>query len=280
MRRPSFEEREAGLTAPPQLDRDQVSAELRAVMWHEFSTAMFATAQYGTIIFRHGWEEILRDKHVYRDHRLDGFPSAAKVQVELRLELSKATYPKFYGLIEFLLLHDKCPGAFEQAVERALAASRAPYRILDHDTLVPLTSDAELNAVQGALNSTALAEIQGSREHLKEAASLIAGGQWAASVRESIHAVESIALVLSPGSETLGPALKMLGHHMDLHEALKRGFSAIYGYTSDSSGIRHALLDKGDAAVDEADALFMLGACASFVSYLVSKARSASLLQS
>jgi len=65
---------------------------------------------------------------------------------------------------------------------------------------------------------------------------------------------------------------------MELHEALKRGFSAIYGFTSDESGIRHALLEKGDADVDETDALFMLSACAAFVSYLIGKGKDAGLV--
>ena len=38
------------------------------------------------------------------------------------------------------------------------------------------------------------------------------------------------------------------------------------------------MLDKGDAAVDEIDALFMIGACASFVSYLINKAKQAKVI--
>ena len=48
-------------------------------------------------------------------------------------------------------------------------------------------------------------------------------------------------------------------------------------YTNDEKGIRHALLDDGTAKVDEADALFTLGACAAFVSYLINKARMSGL---
>jgi hypothetical protein len=58
---------------------------------------------------------------------------------------------------------------------------------------------------------------------------------------------------------------------------MKAGFGSLYGYTSDEQGIRHALLEPS-SNVDDADALFMIGACAAFVSYLISKARSAGLL--
>jgi hypothetical protein len=76
----------------------------------------------------------------------------------------------------------------------------------------------------------------------------------------------------------LSKALAKLETSAGIHPALKAGFASIYGYTSDSQGIRHALLDQGAPHVDEADALFMIGACASFVSYLIHKARAAGLI--
>jgi hypothetical protein len=38
-------------------------------------------------------------------------------------------------------------------------------------------------------------------------------------------------------------------------------------------------LDKDAADVDEADAMFMIGACSAFVSYLINKARLVGLLK-
>jgi hypothetical protein len=63
-----------------------------------------------------------------------------------------------------------------------------------------------------------------------------------------------------------------------IHPALGKGFGSLYGFTSDEKGIRHALLDEPVAQVDEADALYMLGSCAAFVSYLINKARQVGLL--
>jgi hypothetical protein len=73
-------------------------------------------------------------------------------------------------------------------------------------------------------------------------------------------------------------ALAPLEQKAKIHGSLKEGFNKLYGYTSDAQGIRHALLDEGDANVDEADAFFMFGACAAFVSYLINKAQTAGLL--
>lgn len=92
-------------------------------------------------------------------------------------------------------------------------------------------------------------------------------------MRESIHAVESTARRFDPNARTLAPALKSLEKTAALHPALKRAFSNLYGYTSDEQGIRHALIDNPPGHVGQDEAVFMLGACASFSSYLARKHR-------
>lgn len=66
-------------------------------------------------------------------------------------------------------------------------------------------------------------------------------------------------------------ALKVLETKWKIHPALKEAFSKLYGYTSAEQGIRRPLVDDQNASVDEADALFMFGACSAFVTYLVEK---------
>ena len=61
--------------------------------------------------------------------------------------------------------------------------------------------------------------------------------------------------------------------------AMKVGFASLYGYTSDNQGIRHAHLNEPSSKPDEAEALFMIGSCAAFVSYLINKARLLPLAQ-
>jgi hypothetical protein len=57
------------------------------------------------------------------------------------------------------------------------------------------------------------------------------------------------ARVLEP-SGSLSGALARLEKTANIHRALKLGFINLYGYSSDEEGIRHALLDDGDAKVD------------------------------
>ena len=69
---------------------------------------------------------------------------------------------------------------------------------------------------------------RGSEAHLRKAAELINKGEWPDSVRESIHAVESVARQLDPAaSNTLGPALASLEKAGQLHPALKKAFSSL-----------------------------------------------------
>ena len=93
------------------------------------------------------------------------------------------------------------------------------------------------------------------------------------SVRESVHAVESVARTFGD-AKTLKDALANIqAAGKPLHPALSRGLSALYGYESDEAGIRHALLEEGAAAVDENEAVFMFGTCATFCQYLINVAR-------
>ena len=151
--------------------------------------------------------------------------------------------------------------------------------MFDNAVISPIGSEAEREAIAKAFADLVDAEFEGARAHLRNAAQHLTAGEFADSVRESIHAVEATARVLEP-SAALNSALGRLENSAKIHKALKHGFSSLYGYTSDEKGIRHPLLDDGTARVDETDALFMIGACASCVSYLINKARTAGLLTS
>ena len=102
-------------------------------------------------------------------------------------------------------------------------------------------------------------------------------GQWADSVRESINAVESVVRLLG-SSKSVDDALKSLANKGHINKNMSAGLGRLYNYTSDEQGIRHPLLDDGDAKVDEADALYMFAASAAFVTYLIGKGQTAGLL--
>ena len=196
---------------------------------------------------------------------------------------------KFNRLIDFLeiIANDKdgtdgFPDRIGQLFEAHAAAywldmSRYPCRF------VPRASREQGEATRQAVETVEQSGVApGAATHLRHAVDHLNAGRYADSIRDSIHAVESVARVIDPeANKELGPALDSLERVGLLkHPALKKGFKNLFGYTSDEEGVRHALLERDAADVDVHDALFMYGACASFAAYLVNKHQKASGTQS
>ena len=152
-----------------------------------------------------------------------------------------------------------------------LDTSERPYRF------APSASKEQREAITQAIKTTREGGMDGAATHLRQAVEHINAGQYADSIADSIHAVESVARTIDPRSNnTLGPALDSLEKAGVLkHPALKQAFGRLYGYTNTEQGIRHALLDKDAADVGLNEAMFMFGACASFAAYLTDKHRQA-----
>ena len=160
---------------------------------------------------------------------------------------------------------------FASRMKHVFSRCRLAYTIDEGQppTIVPAVTPEEGIAVVEALQTLRDAGLDGASSHLRNASECVNAGDWAGSVRESIHAVESVARQLDPdASKTLGPALTSLEKRGTLHPALMDAFNKLYGYASDEQGVRHALLDRPDHNVGMDEALFMLSACASFASYL------------
>ena len=150
-----------------------------------------------------------------------------------------------------------------------LDLSQRPYRFS------PSASQEQAEATQQAIETIRRGGMDGAATHLRQAAGHVNAGQYTDSIADGIHAVESVARMMdSNSSKTLGPALGSLERAGVLkHPALRRAFDTLYGYTNTEQGIRHALLDKDSADVGLSEAIFMLGACASFAAYLSEKHR-------
>jgi hypothetical protein len=273
-KRLTFEQAEgAEPLLPSQLALKEISRELRIRLWEKLHSS-FNSDNHSN------WDEILRRKHVYRDLRPhDEFPMIRlSVRSEVKQLIINENYLQVFGLLQWMLRQPEIPQRLHEDIEDALRQSRAAYAVFDRDTIIPVGSDAERETLARAFADVAASEFHGARAHLRNAGSELTAGEYGPSIRESIHAVEAVARVLEPGAQTLRPALLKLEKSVRIHPALGKGFGSLYGFTSDKKGIRHALLDEPVAQVDEADALYMLGSCAAFVSYLINKARQVGLL--
>ena len=220
------------------------------------------------------WDSIFKTLHNdFLGQPIDDFhPSRRKLIQSYRARvLELLEFNKVFDLIQMVMRHPRCPPEFTAGVVEVFERCRLAYfvDVKGPPTILPAATPEEGEALREAIQGLRAAGLQAAEAHLREAGELINQGDWGGSVRESIHAVESVARQLDPAaSKTLGPALKSLEMRGHLHPALKEAFSKLYGYTSDEKGVRHSLVDSPTSPVGRDEAVFMLGACASFVSYL------------
>ena len=260
---------------PPQLKLGEISAELRRLLYYyirlEIERESYGT--YNGIVFKDGWRRVANDLHVlFFKQPVDDFDhSAYETQKRLGTFVERAKIGRLFDFVEFLVRHGGCSRELKRELAEAFIIARAAYRVFDNSWVAAIGTEEQAAAIERAISDAEAGNEAAVRKQLIAAGVALRNSDWAGSVRESIHAVEAMALRLAPGTSTLGSALKVLEQHGHLHGGLKSAFSSLYGYTSDEGGVRHALVFGDEAQVDEADALFMLGACASFVSYLLAR---------
>lgn len=182
----------------------------------------------------------------------------------LRNRFMTSAWFEVYDFLEFLVKNvDDKRGHLRTLASGYLKREMAAYSFAGND-ITPITDDGELSAVESALSSAP----SPVRTHLAAALTHLSdrtAPDYRNSVKESISAVEAAAQDISGNkSATLGQALKLLPN--PLPPAFAKAVSALYGYTSDENGIRHAL--SGESTVDLAEARFMLVVCSAFINLL------------
>lgn len=146
------------------------------------------------------------------------------------------------------------------------------YRFVD-GLITELTSEEEIASIEQTISDTQAPSLKPVHVHLRRALELLTdrtNPDYRNSIKESISSVEALSkLITQNPNATLGQALKVVEKEHELHPALKSSFSNLYGYTNDSEGIRHALLEE--STLKQEDAKFMLVACSAFINYLLVK---------
>ena len=260
---------------PPQLKLGEASAELRRLLYYYISLEIDLDVNSGVSgnYFRGKRERVAMDLHVKFfkgsidkfDHGVPGNKNRINVFIQ------RAKIGEMFNLIEFFVRHPGCSDELKRELAGAFVDAQAAYRVFDNKQIAAIGTEEQAAAFERAIADAEAANATAASKQLIAAGVALRNSDWAGSVRESIHAVEALAVRLAPGTKTLGPALKVLEESGHLHGGLKAAFSTLYGYSSNEEGVRHALVFGDEAQVDEADALFMLGACASFVSYLLAR---------
>ena len=259
---------------PQPLKLEEISDEARAVLW----SLLFDYVKRESSGNRVGgnWRTVLTLLHVMHYGRaLDEFDgSLGRFIKEYKSNIMQYRFNELFDLLLAIMRHPECPQEYIRMVAEVFKRFRLAY-VVDVDpppTIYPSVAKEEGEAVLRATADLSNEGLAGAVNHLRKAADCISQGDSPGAVRESIHAVESTARSFDPDATTLGPALRSLENAGGLHPALRRAFSSLYGYTSDADGVRHAEV-FGNANIGQDEAVFMLGACASFSSYLARKQR-------
>lgn len=179
---------------------------------------------------------------------------------------------EIYDLLEYLVRAEsyKFNSSFIEGCNDALQLEISSYRIVDK-SIARIDSDLEIKTIEKAIDGTD--SLQSVNTHLQSALDFLSNRikpDYRNSIKESISAVEAFCKnVTGEEKTTLGKALAVIEKKHALHQSLKTSFSALYGYASDTSGIRHALTDDAKEISFE-EAKFMLVSCSAFINYLKS----------
>ena len=267
----SFSQAQGYEPLPRQLQLGELPYNARMSFWNAFYiTDRKERPHYGKVT--EAWNQVLMDVHSsFFYEGLDEFDADDDEIYEIyKPYLLDTSFNKVFDLIVFMVRHPQCPNRFIARVLATFLRHPLAY-VFDHKTgtIYPAATPEEGKAIVDAVHELDETGLSGARQHLIEASTLINQGHWANSIKESISAVESVAREIAPGTRNLGSALNQLGHRgMFENASLRNGLEKLYEYTNEEGGIRHARLNEDASNVGQDEAVFMLGACASFASYL------------
>ncbi len=273
-----FSEREGFQQVSTALQVDDMDAALRNGLW-SVTHAVFFEGKTHYNLQDHPALRVLATRLWFGFFKepLDQVPrSVGAVSQHVRgWWMGTAQWWQVYDLVEFLVVEyddDQVSDRARDLYNHVFEQERAAFRFVG-STLTRLTAAEEVAAVERALQDTS--QMAGVRHHLHRAVELLgdrSSPDYPNSMKEAISAVESVCRRLSgKQNATLADgfdALERAG--VPLHGALVRGFKALYGYSSDADGIRHAALDVPSVKVE--DATYFLVSCSAFVGYLIAKA--------
>ncbi len=246
---------------------------------------IFLVGFWNTIILKSGRSINTTDNffdllwHVFFEEPIDQMPS--KYDEILALIRKRFFEWEWYGVLDFLEYISEAYSMFDRdkkviidTFNGVFEEENAGYRFVNGE-ITEITNPHEIEAIEKTFADTRKGKLSVVGDHLASALTKLSDRKnpdYRNSIKESISAVESLCKkITGKPKATLGEALKAIEKdgRVDLHAALKNGYEAIYGYTSDADGIRHAMTEQSNC--DFADAKYMLVSCSAFINYLLEK---------
>jgi len=270
-----FSERIGKTPIRSEIQLESMDRDLKFSLWNVLVLYIFNPSLKEYSVGKSVFYDLFFDMWIYfLKNAFDEMPYSTELFLErIKREYFGRKWDGIYDLIEYIIQHyeDKYKDSLIENINWVLEDEIAGYRIVG-DQITKITDENELNSIE---ESSSKDKFNGVHTHLETALKMLSDRKspdYRNSIKESISAVESICISISGNLKaSLGDALKLLETKIQLHGALKQGFSSLYGYSSDADGIRHAMLDETN--VDFEDAKYMLISCSAFINYLIVKAQ-------
>ena len=271
----NFSQRIGQEPATKELQLNSIDRDLKNSLWNVFKLEILDRINYLSLesFNENLWVNYFKDQ-------VDFIPiGEIETRSKLRNYFFNCEWDKVYNFLEFIAeldLKDYITGYVNYIENCNLVLERefSGYRFIDNK-IVPITNTEEVKEIEYALsNSNNYSALSGANVHIRNAVNKLSdrnNPDYRNSIKESISAVENVAKSISENKkDSLGGAIDKLKDKIKIHPALEKGLKNIYGYTSDTDGIRHALMSEENSTFE--DAKFMLILCSAFVNYLVVKA--------
>jgi len=256
------------------IQKDSMDKELRNGLWNALDIFCWGRMKEYSWISKTSLDALLNLLWLrYFKRPLDTLDDyKANTYATIRKYFFDCAWYEVYDFIEFVVANDErlVSKEFMNFCNHVMERELSGYRFVGGE-ITPITSEEEIEEIEAALRVPG--PFEAIRLHLRAALEKLSDRKapdYRNSIKESISAVEALArLITGDEKAELGKALNIMEKKMGLHGALKRAFSALYGYTSDAEGIRHAMLEE--PSLTFVDAKFMLVSCSAFTNYLIAK---------
>lgn len=269
------------------IQSEDMDGHLRIALWNvltELLWSRYYSSHNGGPLRNSNFEDFTND--LYREffkRTTDSTPHYWNMAIaEIKDEYFDLEWFRVYDFLEFavanapskqITVEKNNTPSIASGINAVLEKENSAFRFVN-GRISAITSPEEIQEIEIAYTNSS--PFAGVRTHLQTSLGFLTDKQnpdYRNSIKESISAVESLVkhLVGNP-SATLDGALKVLEKSHKLHPALKKAFSSLYGYTNDSDGIRHALMENSE--LTQADARFMLITCSAFINFAIDSTKS------
>jgi hypothetical protein len=226
---------------------------LNAVIGATGFSAHSVLLEPGSHAIEAAWDAVMQRSAAERE-RMNNFLQLQELEAFFR----KAEWYRIYDFVEVVVGYTGKPDRFSKVLEE----ENSGYRFMG-GRLQPITSPVEVEEVESARQGRA-----SSADHIQRALERYGDRKapdFRNAIKEAISAVEAEVRLWS-GDES-AVLSKALSNCKDLHPALRRGIDSLYGYASDSGGIRHAS-GEGESEPSRDEARLMIVVCSAVVNFL------------